>query len=117
MRRDATETEEETLRLFLYGTLLDPGRMARFAGRPVALAPAMLRGWKRVAMPGGRYPTLVRARAGTAGAVATVDAAALRRLSAYEGPLYAFRRLAVRSRGRNTVAGVWIAGVATRRAW
>jgi hypothetical protein len=91
--------------------------MARFVGRPVSLAPATLHGWRRVAMRGGRYPTLVRARASTAGAVATVDAAALRRLSAYEGPLYAFRRLAVRSLGRNTVSGVWIAGAGTRRAW
>lgn len=96
--------------------------MARFVGRPVALAPATLRGWRRVAMPGGqkrggRYPTLVRARATTAGAVATVDAAALRRLSAYEGPLYGFRHLAVQAGRGNTVAGVWIARAATKRPW
>ncbi len=105
------------MRLFLYGTLLEPARMARCTGRPVALTPATLRGWRRVAMRGGRYPTLVRARGTVHGAVGTVDAAALRRLSAYEGPLYGFRHLAVRAAGRNTVAGVWIARAATRRAW
>ena len=113
---------EETLRLFLYGTLLDPGRMARFAGRPVVLAPAALRGWRRVAMPGGpkrggRYPTLVRARGSVPGAVAVVGAAALRRLAAYEGPLYGFRHLAVQAGRGNTVAGVWIARAATKRPW
>jgi gamma-glutamylcyclotransferase (GGCT)/AIG2-like uncharacterized protein YtfP len=91
--------------------------MARFVGRPVSLAPATLHGWRRVAMRGGRYPTLVRARATVQGAVANVDAAALRRLSAYEGPLYAFRRLAVRTGRGKTVAGVWIARAATKRTW
>ena len=105
------------MRLFLYGTLLDPARMARCTGREVAMAPAMLRGWKRVAMRGGRYPTLVRARAAVRGAVAVVDAAALRRLSAYEGPLYYLRRVAVRTARGNTVAGVWIARAATKRPW
>lgn len=105
------------MRLFLYGTLLDPARMARCAGRPVALHAATLRGWARVAMPGGRYPTLVRARGTVAGAVATVDAATLRRLNAYEGPLYDLRRVAVRSARGNTVAGVWIARAATKRPW
>ncbi len=105
------------MRLFLYGTLLDPARMARCAGRPVRLAPASLRGWKRVAMRGGRYPTLVRARATVRGALARVDAAALRRLCAYEGPLYGFRHLAVRAGRGNTVAGVWIARAATKRPW
>ena len=105
------------MRLFLYGTLLDPARMASCTGRPTRLAPATLHGWKRVAMRGGRYPTLVRARGAVPGAVAVVASAALRRLSAYEGPLYGFRRLAVRAGRRNTVAGVWIARAATQRPW
>ncbi len=91
--------------------------MARFAGRPVSLAPATLRGWRRVAMPGGCYPTLVRARGSVPGAVAVVGAAALRRLAAYEGPLYGFRHLAVQAGRGNTVAGVWIARAATKRPW
>jgi gamma-glutamylcyclotransferase (GGCT)/AIG2-like uncharacterized protein YtfP len=105
------------MRLFLYGTLLDPARLARCVGRAVALTPARLPGWRRVAMRGGRYPTLVRARATVAGALARVDAAGLRRLIAYEGPLYDLRRLAVRTGRRNSVAGVWIARAASRREW
>lgn len=105
------------MRLFLYGTLLDPRRLAHCAGRSVALAPARLPGWRRVAMRGGRYPTLVRARGAVAGAVVDVDAAALRRLSAYEGPLYELRRLAVATGRGKTVAGVWIARAATKIPW
>ena len=105
------------MRLFLYGTLLDPLRMASCAGRPVALAPARLPGWRRVARKGGRYPTLVRARGAVEGAVATVDAATLRRLAAYEGPLYDLRRLAVATGRGKTVAGVWIARAATKNPW
>ncbi len=105
------------MRLFLYGTLLEPARLARCVGRTVRLVPARLRGWRRVAMKGGRYPTLVRARGGVAGAVAVVDAAGLRRLMAYEGPLYDLRRLAVRAGRGNSVAGVWIARAAARREW
>ena len=105
------------MRLFLYGTLLDPLRMASCAGRPVVLTPARLAGWRRVAMKGGRYPTLVRARDAVAGAVATVDAATLRRLMAYEGPQYTFRRLAVATGRGKSVAGVWIARAAMKRPW
>ncbi len=105
------------MRLFLYGTLLDPRRLSRAAGRAVPVVGAHLPGWRRVAMRGGRYPTLVRARGAVPGAVATVDAAALRRLAAYEGPLYDLRRLAVVTARGKTVAGVWIARAATKRTW
>jgi gamma-glutamylcyclotransferase (GGCT)/AIG2-like uncharacterized protein YtfP len=105
------------LRLFLYGTLLDPRRLFRATGRAVTMARAQLPGWRRVAMKGGRYPTLVRARGAVAGAVADVDAAALRRLMAYEGPMYDLRRLAVATARGKTVAGVWIARAATKRTW
>jgi gamma-glutamylcyclotransferase (GGCT)/AIG2-like uncharacterized protein YtfP len=91
--------------------------MARLAGREVVLVRAHLPGWRRVAMKGGRYPTLVRARGAVAGAVADVDAAALRRLAAYEGPMYDLRRLAVATARGKTVAGVWIARAATKRTW
>ena len=105
------------MRLFLYGTLLDPRRLSRAAGRPVPLRQALLPGWRRVAMKGGRYPTLVRGRGVVVGAVADVDAAALRRLAAYEGPLYDLRRLAVATGRGKTVAGVWIARAATKKIW
>jgi hypothetical protein len=44
------------MRLFLYGTLLDPALLDGIAGRAVALTPATLRGWRRVAWRDGRYP-------------------------------------------------------------
>jgi gamma-glutamylcyclotransferase (GGCT)/AIG2-like uncharacterized protein YtfP len=105
------------VRLFVYGTLLDPARLSRCVGRPVRLVPARLHGWRRVAMQGGRYPTLVRARGAVIGAVAVVDAAGLRRLCAYEGPRYDLRRLAVASGRGKSVAGVWIARAATKLPW
>mgnify|MGYP003737427355 CR=1 FL=1 len=84
---------------------------------PVALVPARLAGWRRVAMRGARYPTLVRARGVVPGAVVVVDAGALRRLCAYEGPQYELRRLAVGTARGKSVAGVWIARAATKLPW
>ena len=105
------------MRLFLYGTLLDPARLARFAGRPLPAAPATLPGWRRVRLRSARYPTLVRARAGTGGAVVRVDAVTLRRLVAYEGPRYRLVKVAPLCQGRPVRALAWIAGAATRRPW
>jgi len=105
------------MRLFLYGTLLDPPTLTRFAGRTLPATPATLAGWRRVRLRGSLYPTLVRARDRVAGAVVAVDAAVLRRLSAYEGPCYVLRRLAVATARGNTAAYAWIAAAATRRPW
>ena len=46
--------------LFLYGTLLDAGLLARLVGRAVLPAPAWLAGWRRVYLRRARYPTLAR---------------------------------------------------------
>jgi gamma-glutamylcyclotransferase (GGCT)/AIG2-like uncharacterized protein YtfP len=105
------------MRLFLYGTLLDPALLARFAGRPIPLIPATLHGWRRVALPGGRYPTLRRMRGMVIGAVATVDGRTLARLTAYEGPAYRLRPLIVSVARRKTVAQAWIAPSGTRLDW
>jgi hypothetical protein len=105
------------MRLFLYGTLLDPALREALAGCALPARPAVLRGWRRVALPGGRYPTLRRARAEVAGAVVEVGAAALARLSAYEGPLYRLTPVVVRSGRGNTAAKAWIAPGGTRRPW
>jgi gamma-glutamylcyclotransferase (GGCT)/AIG2-like uncharacterized protein YtfP len=106
------------MRLFLYGSLLAPAVLARRAGRPggFALNAAWLDGWRRVAIRGGRWPTLRRARAVVRGAVAEVDAAALRRLGAYEGPRYRLRRVTARGARDILPAFAWIAPEATRRA-
>ena len=106
------------MRLFIYGTLLDPGRLGTLVGRGLPLQPADLPGWRRVGLRGTPYPTLRRAfRARVAGAVINVDAAALRRLTAYEGAQYRLRRVAVHTRGRKTAALAWIAPAVTARPW
>lgn len=108
------------MRLFLYGTLLDPGRLAHLGGDPglpARLRPAVLRGFRRVAGTGG-YPTLVPDRAGRVeGAVLGVSAAALRRLHAYEGPRYRLTPVRAETEAGKLPACAWIAGAATRRAW
>jgi len=111
------------MRLFLYGSLLDPALLAARAGRRIALTPAVLAGWQRAARPGSRFPTLCRARGGRVeGALATVDGAALRRLVAYEGLEYRLHRVAVRWRREDSgpatgAAWAWIAPGGTRRRW
>jgi hypothetical protein len=76
------------MRLFVYGTLLDPNVLATRGGDPLLTscrAPAVLAGWCRVALRGGRYPTLRRHRNGQVqGALVTVPARALARLAAYD---------------------------------
>jgi gamma-glutamylcyclotransferase (GGCT)/AIG2-like uncharacterized protein YtfP len=86
------------VRLFVYGTLLDPARLQGLTGRRFPTRPARLRDFERVAPPGG-YPYLV-ARPGAAvdGLVLEdVDPASLRALDAYEdeGQLYVRRTVEV----------------------
>ncbi len=105
------------MRLFVYGTLLDRTRLAGLIGRAPTPVPARLAGWRRVALPGGAYPTLRRARGHVDGAVIDVGATALARLGAYEGPLYRLVPVTVRT-GRGPVsASAWIAPGGTVRRW
>jgi hypothetical protein len=105
--------------LFLYGTLLDPARLARIGGVP-GLRPlhrARLRGWRRVAMRGGPFPTLVRAfRVHVEGAIARIPAAAFARLAAYEGPRYRPMRVVACRAGRPAPARCWIAPATRKEA-
>lgn len=109
------------MRLFLYGTLLDPAILAGRSGDPhlsARCAAATLRGWRRVALPHVPWPTLRRDRAGAVtGAVVDVDAAAARRLAAYEGSLYRLVPVVVATATGNTVARAWIAPGGTNRPW
>ena len=106
------------MRLFLYGTLLDPARLAACAGPGLVPVAAVLRGYRRVGLRFTPYPTLRRGfRGHVAGAVVDVAAAGVRRLMAYEGPRYRLVRVAVRSIRGNTAAFAWIADAATRRPW
>jgi gamma-glutamylcyclotransferase (GGCT)/AIG2-like uncharacterized protein YtfP len=109
------------MRLFLYGTLLDAGTLAFRGGQPALASrsmPATLPGWRRVTMPGGRYPTLRRGRANCVrGVVIDVAAPNLTRLAAYEGPAYRLRRVVVQTANGKTAAHIWIAPAGTRRPW
>ncbi|HET6183297.1 MAG TPA: gamma-glutamylcyclotransferase family protein [Acetobacteraceae bacterium] len=109
------------MRLFLYGSLLDPHVLATRSGDPALpgrCVPASLHGWRRVARKRGMWPTLCPARgAMTQGAVAEVGAAALRRLIAYEGADYRLARVVVRCGRRSIPAAAWIAGDGGRRPW
>jgi gamma-glutamylcyclotransferase (GGCT)/AIG2-like uncharacterized protein YtfP len=99
------------MRLFLYGTLLGDPRVG-------PSAPASLTGWRRVALRGTRYPTLRRDRQGAVtGAVVDVSAPVLRRLIAYEGPVYRLARVVVQTASGKTAAYAWIAPGGTRRPW
>jgi gamma-glutamylcyclotransferase (GGCT)/AIG2-like uncharacterized protein YtfP len=106
-----------TGRLFLYGTLRDPAFLAKFIGRPIALAPARLRGWRRVAMRDRRYPTLRRGRCYLDGVVAWVDRSALARLAAYGGSAYRLAPVMVETEFGKVAAWVWIAAGGLRRDW
>lgn len=99
--------------LFLYGTLLDPDVLARLSGdRALArrMRPARLPGWRRVFLRGTPYPTLLRDPASVVeGALLRVGAAALARLSAYEGSAYVLAPLTVATARGPVRARAWIA--------
>jgi hypothetical protein len=109
------------MRLFLYGTLLDPAELASLGGQPdlsSRLVQATLPGWRRVAVRGGRYPTLRRSRTGRVdGALVDVPARALGRLAAYEGPAYRLMGVVVATARGNASAYTWIAPAGTSRPW
>jgi gamma-glutamylcyclotransferase (GGCT)/AIG2-like uncharacterized protein YtfP len=99
--------------LFLYGTLLDPGVLARMAGEQALarrMRPARLAGWRRVFLRGTPYPTLLRDPASAVeGAVLRAGDAALARLAAYEGSAYALMPVTVATARGAVRARAWIA--------
>lgn len=99
--------------LFLYGTLLDPRVLEAMAGQPGLarrLRPARLPGWRRVALRGTPYPTLVPAPGEvTKGALLRVGGAALGRLAAYEGPPYRLVPVRVATARGPCLARAWVA--------
>ncbi|HUN43851.1 MAG TPA: gamma-glutamylcyclotransferase family protein [Acetobacteraceae bacterium] len=109
------------MRLFLYGTLLNPATLAERSGDPAAprrCIAAILHGWQRVALPNARWPTLRRRRnSEVTGAVVDVDAAAARRLAVYEGDAYRLVPVVVATATGNIAAKVWIAPGGTCRPW
>ncbi len=112
------------MRIFLYGTLLDPHILARRSGRrglERGALPAFLPGWRRVVLRQAPYPTLLRARrGGVPGLLVAPRGAVLRRLMAYEGAAYRLRSLRVLTRRGRCAATAWIAAptlAAHSRGW
>jgi gamma-glutamylcyclotransferase (GGCT)/AIG2-like uncharacterized protein YtfP len=101
------------MRVFLYGSLMDPDVFARVAGTaaPVEAArPALLPGWRRVFLRGTPFPTLVRDPSGAVdGLLAAIPPALLPALHAYEGALYRFLPVRVLSDGAIRAARAWVA--------
>jgi hypothetical protein len=106
------------MRIFLYGTLLDSATLAKRSGDPglpSRCQPAVLRGWRRVSLPGTRWPTLRRCVENkVAGNTVIVGATARHRLAAYEGPTYRLHRVVLEPR---VPAWTWIAPGGTRHPW
>ncbi len=100
------------MRVFLYGSLMDPAVFARRAGTPAPLEtarPALLTGWRRVALRGTPFPTLVKAAAGSVdGSLVDLPPALLPPLHAYEGALYRFLPVRVLCDGCRLAARAWI---------
>ena len=104
--------------LFLYGSLLDAALFRRVAGVPLAGLPAVLPGWRRVAMTYGPYPTLRRDPGGMVeGLLVQVDGRALAKLSDYEGPRWRMREVVPVVEGRAVAAHAWIAAGGSRKPW
>ncbi len=104
--------------LFLYGSLLDAALFRRIAGVPLAGLPAVLAGWRRVAMTHGPYPTLRRdAGSMVEGLLVQVDGRAFAKLCDYEGPRWRRREVVAVVDGRRVVAQAWIAAGGSRKPW
>lgn len=107
------------MRLFVYGTLLDPELVTRLTGEPAMLRPATLAGFRRTYLRGTPYPTLAPAHGAVHGAVLVASRRGFRRLHVYEGPRYRLVRVRPRPAGRraSVTALAWIAPGATRIPW
>ena len=101
------------MRVFLYGTLMDPTVARRVAGEDGFVRdarPALLAGYRRATLRGTPYPTLARDAAGTVhGLLAEVTPAVLSRLHDYEGRQYRFVAVRVLCGGVTRAARAWIA--------
>ncbi|MGA3400110.1 MAG: gamma-glutamylcyclotransferase family protein [Acetobacteraceae bacterium] len=118
---DCGSRYSDEMRLFLYGTLLQPATLAARSGDPTLprrYVPATLHGWRRVALPAVPWPTLRRdPRSVVAGMVVDVSAAAATRLAAYEGDTYRLVPVVVATANGKTAARTFIKPGGTRRPW
>ena len=108
------------MRLFLYGTLVDPVALGPCAGTPLRQkpCPATLRGFTRVQLRHAPYPTLRRARGAVIGGVVIeVDAAMLAHIKAYESVRYRLILIRVAIGNRSVMARCFIGDAASRVPW
>ena len=109
--------------VFLYGTLLDPSTLRRCSGdpgHPRRARDAVSQDHARVGFQGTPYPTLVPRIGGEVrGWLIRPGPAALRALSASEGPAYALRPARVATPRGPVSARAWMVPrhMATDRAW
>lgn len=100
------------MRVFLYGTLLDAGVFRRRAGTLAPLRhalPARLAGYRRVALRGTPYPTLLRAVGEVDGVLVGLAPVPFARLSTYEGASYHLIPVRVWTRHGPRLARAWAA--------
>lgn len=108
------------MKIFLYGTLMDPAGFGYCAGRPLRTAPvpAVLPHYRRVHLRGARYPTLRRARGHAVhGVIMRVNADMLVRLQAYESLRYRQIHVRLRTPGGPVRARCFMGDAPTRIAW
>jgi hypothetical protein len=114
------------LRLFFFGTLMDPEVREIVMGRkvpPESVEPAVVQGFRRVFVAGRHYPMLLPHASGwVEGTVVNgLDTEAVHRLQVYEGWEYALAPLKVRTAsGQMVMANVFICPPhieADKRGW
>lgn len=80
--------------LFVYGSLTFPEVLRAVIGRVPTLEPAVVTGWRRVALSGRPYPALVPGDGEVKGyRIPDLRAEEWRAVDAFEDPVYAFTRL------------------------
>ncbi len=108
------------MKIFLYGTLADPGGFGFCAGKPLRAQPipATLRNYRRVLLRGTRYPTLRRARGRCVqGVIMRVNADMLVRLQNYESARYQRIKFRVQTQQGPQRAICFMGDAATRKPW
>ncbi len=108
------------MKIFLYGTLIDPAGFGFCAGRPSRAEPmaAVLLHYRRVLLRGARYPTLRRARGHKVqGVLMRVNADMLVRLQNYESDRYRPIRVRLLTPSGPMRAICFMGDAATLRDW
>lgn len=100
----------ETIALFVYGTLLEPGIMRRVCGTVPSSRPASLRGFVRGGIAGEPYPAIIRSPGSRVEGrlYSPVPSRLIVRLDRYEGRMYRRWRVLVDVAGESRPAHVYV---------